>query len=187
MSRDEKLFLAAVAICYLVTLYASVHRNLMTMALALLAALVFLFVCALAFVAIFEWKRIRWRALLPFAMCAAAIISWRSAQPLMDKALFLWALPSYEAIVRDVDSGKIPASARFEIIEGLEKRARLAYSVWTQRDGRGVVRIMFFTEGMSFAGHDGYLYCSSGEPGPKLESRWYVGRKMKEHWYRVGE
>ena len=186
MSRHGKLVVVASVIWLIASEMVTAHRASSLVLLDLFISLCFFGVIIFSFVLSFaDWRQRRWRALLPLAVCVFAVAIFIPLGRLISYAIFDWSLVSYEAIVRQVESGSIPTSAEFSKIPQADRQARLAYGVFAQKDTNGVVRVMFFTESGFPALHSGYLYSSSGEPGSGVESRWPIVRKVKDKWFYI--
>ncbi len=90
------------------------HRTSNGVLLGLLLSLFWFCVSLYGVVLVFiEWRQRRWRALLPLTACVATMAIFGPLARLITPVLFAWSLPSYEAIVRQVESGTIPLSIEF--------------------------------------------------------------------------
>jgi hypothetical protein len=186
MSRAGKFVVVASVIWLVANEAIAAHRTSISVLLGVFSSLCFLGVIVFSLVLSFtDWQQRRWRALLPLAACVVAIAIFLPLGRLITDAVFDWSLPSYEAIVQQVESGSIPTSVEFSEMPQAERQARLAYGVFAQKDTNGVVRVMFFTESGFPALHSGYLYTSSGEPGSGVESRWPTVHKVRNKWFYI--
>ena len=61
------------------------------------------------------------------------------------QALFAWALPSYQQVVSDIQSGRIAAPDEFSRIPEAESRARLTYAVFVEHQANGTLAVEFLT------------------------------------------
>lgn len=134
-------------------------------------------------VAFAGWRQRHWKAVLPLVTCLLAVAVFRPVAILTRQAVFAWALPSYEAVVRQVESGGIPATAKFASLPQAERQARLTYGVFGSKEPSGKISIMFFTDEGFPALHSGYFYDSSGEPGPGMELRWPIVERVRGNWF----
>jgi hypothetical protein len=186
MSRAGKFVVVASVVWLLASEAIAAHRTTALVFLGMFIDLCFLGVAVFGLVhAISEWRQRRWRAVLPLAACGLAVAVSVPCGRMISRAMFDWALPSYEAVVRQVESGVIPASSEFSELPQAEQQVRLAYGVFAQKDSNRVVRVIFFTESGFPALHSGYLYSSSGEPGLGIESRWPTVEKIRNNWFYI--
>jgi len=134
MSRAGKFVVVASAVWLAAAETIAAHRTTGLVFLGLLISLGFLAVTVLGFVrAITEWRQRRWRAVLPLAACVFALLIFMPLGRLITHAVFDWSLPSYEAVVRRVESGSIPSSAEASDITYAAREARLTYRVIAQK------------------------------------------------------
>jgi ABC-type transport system involved in multi-copper enzyme maturation permease subunit len=154
----------------------------------------FLFPFSIAFLGItiyslqlvFNERRARgWKAALPFAVCVLMIVIFIPLGTLVSTAVFAYSLPSYEAIVRKVESGSIEVHEHFETIPQATQKARLTYRVDAKKDASGVVRVIFWTEFGFPTFHSGYLYSSSGKLDSDLKSRWPITEQVRSNWFYI--
>ena len=176
-----------------VTTYYS-HRGawsllfLLSISLCVSAAVVLSIACAFV-----NWRQRRWRAIFPlaisaFALCSS-VLSLRILVPTIRHAIFEWSLPSYEAIIYQIESGGIPVSVKLTLIPGVEQKIPLAYAVFAQKDSNCLLIVEFWTEGGFPVQHAGYLYISSGaiEPGSLEDSRWPIRQKERPNWFYISD
>jgi ABC-type xylose transport system permease subunit len=134
-----------------------------------------------------EWRQRHWRSAIPLAVCIVAFYVSTILARTTVHLLFVWALPSYEAVVHKIESGSItiPVSTEFQLVPHAEREARLAHAIIAKRDSKGVLTVVFWTEG-SFVRHFGYMYKSSGviEPDSKREN-WQIERKVRSGWFLI--
>jgi len=186
MSRAGKFVVLASVVWLAAAETIAAHRTTGLVFLGLLISLCFLAVTVLGLVRAFtEWRQRRWRAVLPLAACVFAVSIFMPLGRLITHAVFDWSFPSYEAVVRRVESGSIPSSTEVSDITQAARGARLAYRVLAQKGTNGVVMVMFFTESGFPALHSGYMYSSSGEPVSGFESRWPTVEKVKSNWFYI--
>ena len=188
-------FIACVSLLWFiaVTTYYS-HRGgwsllfLFSLSLCFLAAVVLGIACALV-----NWEQRRWRSIFPLAICGLALyssdLSLRILVPANRRAIFEWSLPSYEAIVHQIDTGIIPVSDTLTRIADVEQKIPLAYAVFAQRDGNDVLIIEFLTEAGFPVKHSGYMYVSSGtvEPGSFEDLRWPIRQNERPNWFYISD
>lgn len=195
MSRAN-IFVVAASVLWLIgSVCLLAHKSYL---LIFILPLDLLFLCAIlvAAICVFKrWRDRRWRAAVPLAVCLIAfVLSHESVEPVRN-LLFAWSLPSYEAVVRQVEAGTIPVSYGLQELPQAESEARLAYSVDAEKCPNGVVMIAFTTDYAqppffplpeSYAG---YLYSSSGkiEPGSKLDTIWPTREKVRKGWFYVSD
>jgi hypothetical protein len=134
-----------------------------------------------------EWRRRRWRSMLPFVVCVTAFFLERELVRVAHDILFAWSLPSYEAVVNQMESGRIPVSVGFSRIPQAEPQARLVWRVYAEKGPNGALMVEFDTERGFPVLHGGLLYSSSGaiEPGSRMDSRWPRRRQTRIRWFFV--
>jgi hypothetical protein len=182
MSHVRKIIVAIALIWCVCATASAAHRTTagVLLGLFLAAGLLFAIVAAIA-CAFADWRRRRWRSLLPLGVCVISLfVPWMLVPPIRH-ALFVWSLPSYEAIVQRIESGSIPLTAGDGRIVQAEPGARLTYRVVAQRATNGALTVIFFTEEGFPALHSGYLYSSSGDPG----SRWPIVEQVRSNWFFI--
>jgi hypothetical protein len=191
MSRTGKFVVVVSVIwCLVSAAYfarrASLLLQLLILPLSLLffAAIICGLVCAFA-----EWWQRCWRSMFPLAACVIAFfLSWILVLTARH-FIFLWALPSYEVVVRQIESGRIPMSVGFDRLPQAESEARLVYTVYAEKDVNGVLMVEFLTESGFPVKHSGYLYSSSGaiEPGSLMNSRWPIRQELRKWWFYISD
>jgi hypothetical protein len=189
MSRRGKFVVVASVIWFvLFTTYAAHRRSIILQLLGMWAMVCFFVAFVISIVCIFsEWRHRRWRSLLPFAVCVVlAVISSEMVETIRH-AIFVRSLPSYEAVVHQMESGRIPVSSNLSRIPQAEAQARLVYAVLAQKDTNGILIVEFLTEAGFPVRHSGYLYSSSGvvEPGSLEGSRWPIRREERPRWFYI--
>ena len=186
MSRAGKYVVIASVILLASNEAITAHRTDLGVLLGLLLSLIWFSVSIFSAVLVFiDWRERRWRALLPLAACVFTMVIFGPLARLITPVVFAWSLPSYEAIVRQVESGAIPVSTEFSEIPQAQRQARLAQSVDAQKDADGVVRVIFWTESGFPALHSGYLYSSSGEPGAGMGAGWSIRETVRSNWFSI--
>ena len=186
MSRAGKFVVVGSAVWLVASEAYAAHRTPLGQLLDIFISLCYLAVVVLAVVLVFTgWRQRRWRAMIPLAACVIAAVAFIPLGRLVSSALFAWSLPSYETIVRQMESGTIPVSTEFSEVRQAEPGARLARGVFAGKDTNGVLTVIFFTEAGFPALHSGYLYRSSGELGSGLESRWPINEKVRSNWFYI--
>jgi hypothetical protein len=118
-----------------------------------------------------------------------AIIATVVVGRVVKQALFAWALPSYQQVVSDIQSGRIATPEKFGRIPEAESVARLTYAVLAEQQANGALAVEFLTESGFPVKHSGYLYTSSDiiEKGTRVDSRWPIRRKLREHWFYISD
>ena len=159
---------------------------LMPVALGMVAAIVRSFV--LVFL---DWRHVGWRSMLPFLICVLSIISSFELALRIREKIFEWSLPSYEAVVQQMQSGKIlvPTNSlpRSIPLPDTLPQPRLSHSVTACRDTNGVLMVVITTEGGFPVSHSGYLFSSSGSISPgSAPDEFYRGRRqVRPQWFYV--
>jgi hypothetical protein len=190
MPRVDKISIWLAALSFVVITGFAAHRTPLTQLISMpIMLLFFVLVCA-SFGRIFtRWRARRWLALVPFAACVAAILAMMIVGRLLHHALFAWALPSYERIVHDIESGQIAVSQPGRSIPEAVGRARLTYAVIASRAPNGSLSVEFLTESGFPVKHSGYLYSASDriDDDPFIQSRWPICSRMREHWFYISD
>ena len=171
-----------------VALYS--HRTPTSMLLALPLALAFLGAIVVGFFCAFtDWRKYRWRSVLPLAACVVAFYSSDFLVAQIRNWIFAWCLPSYEAVVQQMEEGSIPVPPGFNRIPQAASKARLAYAVFAERTDSGGLMVEFFTERAFPVKHSGYLYISSGiiKPGSFIDSQWPIRSQVRRQWFSVSD
>ena len=114
-------------------------------------------------------------------------LSLNLAQPFRHLVFAHYLLPSYEAVVHEVESGAIPLSLGSQELPQAESEARLVFSVWAEKCDNGVVMTGFLTEDCGYAYHGAYIFSSSGkiEPGSGMDSQWPNKTEVGKGWFYV--
>jgi hypothetical protein len=184
MSRAGKFVIIASAMWLIASELYAAHRTNAGGLLDIVISLCFFGVVIYAVVLVFaEWRKRRWRAMIPLAACVLSVVVFIPLGRLVSRAVFAWSLLSYEGVVQQIEFGSIPVSGEYAEIRGAEREARLAYGVFADKDTNGVLTVMFFTESGFPALHGGYIYRSSGELSAELESRWPIREKVRSKWF----
>jgi len=136
-----------------------------------------------------DWRRMGWRSAIPLGVC---VVSFYFSGILVDAArycVFIRVLPSYETVVREIDSGRILVTTNFVDLPQAKSEAPLAYHVFARRETNGVLMVEFDTESAFPLKHGGYLYSSSGtiEPGSRMDSRFPFRWELRKKWYYVSD
>ena len=152
--------------------------------LCFVSGIVASFVCIVS-----EWRQRRWRSMIPLSACVVAFFLSGMLVRTARHFVFVWALPSYEAVVHQMESGSILVSTKFDNIPRAESEARLVYRVFAQRDTNGVLMVEFDTESGFPVKHSGYLYSSSGviQPGSRMDSRWPIRQELRSRWFYISD
>ncbi len=140
---------------------------------------------------IMDWKRVGWRSVLPFFLCLVSPIGPFALAVTIRERIFEWSLPSYEAVVRQMESGNIAVPtnklpALISIPDTLPQ-PRLARSVAACRDTNGVLMVLISTEGGFPVSHSGYLFSASGSipPGSYADGFYRARREVRPQWFYV--
>jgi hypothetical protein len=191
MSRLGKIVVGASLIWFvLFTVYAAHRRSIILQLLGLPATLCFLAAVVISIFCIFsEWRRRRWLALLPFAVCVLSVVLSSAIVRTIRHAIFVRSLPSYEAVVRQMESGSIPVSTNLSLVPQAVPLAHLAYAVLAEKGSGGVLTVEILTEGGFPVKHSGYLYVSSGvvKPGSMEDSRWSIRNEERPKWFYISD
>lgn len=190
MSRLGK-FVIIVAVIWLIgaTAFFS-HRTLISQLLTLPIFPCFLVAVIISIVCIFrEWRQRRWLSLLPFASCVLAVVISDAVSHRIRHAIFIQSLPSYEAVVQQMESGSILVPAKLNPVPQAVPLAHLAYAVLAEKGTNGALTVEFFTEGGFPVKHSGYLYISSGviEPGSTEDKRWPIRHEERSRWFYISD
>lgn len=188
MSRVIKITFAIAGMWFAVFIAFAVRPSPVTQLLSMLLSLGLLIVSFISLVRVFtHWGRERWRSVTPLVACVLVVVLAPEIGAAIRRVTLRQALPSYESIIRQIESGAIPVTTELRHIPQLESGS--TYAVLAQRSTNGVLTVEFLT-GRGFpVKHSGYLYCSSGsiEPGSLVDSRWPKKREMKPLWYRISD
>ena len=193
MSRAKRyVFVVSIVWCVVSTAYYAHRGGLLALLQLLIIPLSICFFAAIiiSFVCIFtEWRQRRWRSLLPFTACVLSVVVSCVLVQTIRPVIFAWSLPSYEAVIQQIESGKIPVSDKLNLIPQAKFKARLVYAVFAQKDTNGVLSVAFFTEGGFPVKHSGYLYSSSGvvEPGSPADSEWPIRHEVRKKWFYISD
>lgn len=190
MSRRGK-FVVVVAVIWFVgaTVYGS-HRTNLTQLLTFPLIPLFLVALAISVICIFkDWRIRRWKSLFPLGACVLSLVATNIVTRWIRHALFIGSLPSYEAIVRQIESGEILVSTNHAGIPQAVPKARMAWAVYAQEDTNGVLTVEFLTETGFPVKHSGYLYSSSGTivTGSEPDLRWPLQHEERPKWYFVSD
>ena len=104
---------------------------------------------------------------LPVGACILSILLSSILTNWIRHAIFVNCLPSYEQIVRRIESGEILVSSNLTDLPQAIPTARMAWAVRAKKDSDGVLTVEFLTEKGFPVKHSGYLYCSSGTIEPE--------------------
>jgi hypothetical protein len=188
MPRFTKIAMITAGLWFVIFGVFVAHQTPKTQILSALMTLAFLVVILISFVRIFtDWKRQRWRSLIPFVSCMLAIALYPASRSAIRRITFERSLPHYETIIRQIESSPVPISSESRQIEQTEDSS--IYHIRANRSPDGVLSVEFLTGGGFPVKHSGYLYCSSGViiPGSYFDSRWPKKREMKTQWFRISD
>jgi hypothetical protein len=132
-----------------------------------------------------EWPKRRWWAAVPALGCACSVALVMVGTPVARRVLFRRDLPTYEEVVRRIESGAMTVPPRRGRIPEAEAIARSAYGVFASKDADGCLVVEFFTEGGFPVMHSGYLYCSqcNGDEDAKKKTRWPFLHQKAPRWF----
>lgn len=133
-----------------------------------------------------RWRQERWRSVVPVSVCALVVVVAPGVGGLIRQFTFQRALPQYQAIIRQMESGEIPVTAELRRIS--QATGTGAYAVLAQRTNE-VLSVEFLTGAGFPVKHSGYLYCSSGtiEKGSPMDSRWPQRREVRPSWFQISD
>lgn len=138
-----------------------------------------------------DWRRYSWRSLLPLTSCVIAFfvsgILVDAVRQRVHQQQFAKLLPAYEGVVREIEGGSIPVSAKLERIPEAASKSPLAYAVLAVKETNGIVSVEFLTESGFPLKHGGYLYVSSGvvAPGSVMDGRWPMRQRVRTKWFYI--
>ena len=190
MSRDGKRIIFICIVWLVGSIACLTRRNDVSVLLGFLLALFFAAAFFFSLVCIFrEWRQRRWYSMTPLAIWTVTLAGSFLLIGQAERLLFAWSLPSYEAIVRQIEDGTIPVTNETGRILEADHKARLTYGVFAARDASGVLSVEFITELGFPVKHSGYLYVSSGaiEQVSRSDSRWPIRKKVRDKWYFVSD
>jgi hypothetical protein len=164
------------------------QSNLIKIALTLPATAAYSVSWVASIVCVFaRWRRWRFRAFIPLALCIiTAIVPGMISHRLMD-AGFVRIMPRYSALVQQMETGQIVVSNTPTRVVLSANDVGLAYLVWADKTTNGVLTVTFFVGGGFPNEHWGYLYRSSGENPPQewwIENDW-MGRRLNDKWFYI--
>jgi hypothetical protein len=190
MSRRGKIAIVFSEVWFVVGTAYYAHRGILQF-IAVPMLLGILVVAVLTFMWVFaDWRRYGWRSVLPFLICVFSLVGSFAAALRIREVIFEWPLPSYEALVRQMQTGEIlVTNLNRSYIPGAESQARLAYSVAAWRDTNGVLTVEIQTEAGFPGMHSGYLFCSAGviAPDSVADKRWPGRRQVRPQWFFVSD
>jgi len=191
MSRTGKFIIIVSAIWLVVsTVYASYRTSTALQLWTMLLALVFFVACLGSIVLVFTgWRQCRWRSVIPLAACFLAVVSYWELVPVIRQQIFARSLPSYESVIRQMESGQIAVSTNSMRSPLAEKQARLVWAVFARKDINGLLTVEFLTEKGFPVLHSGYLYTASGviAPGSEADSRWPIKHQERPKWFYISD
>jgi hypothetical protein len=147
-------------------------------------------VIVLSFVWIFmDWHRVGWLSLLPFFISVLSLVGSFALALRIREQIFEWSLPSYEAVVQQMQSGRILVMTNEypRSIPEAVPQARMAHSVAACRNTNGVLTVEIITEGGFPVSHSGYLFSSSGAivPGSAADKFYRARRQVRPQWFYI--
>jgi NADH:ubiquinone oxidoreductase subunit K len=190
MSRSGKFVVLVSVVWCIGSVAVFTRRTPFLQLLSLPLALLFFAAIGTSLVCVFAgWRQCRWRSVLPLASCVIAVFLSGMLVRTARHFVFVWALPSYEAVVHQMESGSILVTTNFDNIPQAESEARLVYRVFAQRETNGVLMVEFDMESGFPVKHSGYLYSSSGviEPGSRMDSRWPIRQEVRSRWFYISD
>jgi len=190
MSRLGKFVVVAAIIWFFGSTAYGSHRTNLLQILTFPLLLYFLAAVIISIACVFiDWRSRKWKSLFPLGACILSVLFSDIATKWIRHAIFITCLPSYEAVIRQMESGEIPVSTDLNPIPHAVSKARLAYAVRAQKDTNGVLTVEFLTESGFAVLHSGYLYCSSGTIAPRSveDSRWPIRREERPKWFYISD
>lgn len=189
MSRAGKIIVWVAAVWFVVFTVEGAHRGSdLLMLFSLVASLFLLGALVTSVVRVFaDWRQHRWRAFVPFAVCLFAVVAAVAAIRTARRMIFAWSLPSYEAVVRQMEAGSIPVPDKLTPIPEAQHQARLAWAVLAQKGSDGTLTVEFLTESGFPVKHSGYLYSSSGSLDASEARRWPIRHEEKPKWFYISD
>ena len=130
-----------------------------------------------------QWPRLRWRAFIPLVLIFfAPIVSFYVMGPIHD-ALFKWSFPTYEALVRRIETNGIVVSTNAMRIPPEQADVRLCDNVMAQKTSNILV-VEFDTDVRGFPAHStGYIYSSANKiPLGSFAAR-RITTQIRPNWY----
>ncbi len=188
MSRVTKITIIVAGLWFVVFIAFAARPSPVTQLLSMLLTLGLLIFGFVSFIRLFtHWRRERWRVVTPFAACVLVVVLAPEVGASIRHVTFQRSLPSYESIIRQMESGTMPVTSELRRISQAEGGS--AYAVLAQRSTNGVLTVEFLTGGGFPVKHSGYLYCSSGsiEPGSVADRRWPRRREVRPLWFRISD
>ena len=135
----------------------------------------------------FCWRRWRFRALIPLAVCIATDVVTRTVSHPLLEAGFERVMPRYTEIIQQMEVGQILVANTPKRVVLSGKQAELAYAVWADKATNGILTVTFIVGGGFPVKHWVYLYRSSGENPPEawwIENEW-MGRRLSDKWFYI--
>jgi hypothetical protein len=172
----------------IVTVAYGVHRN-SDMQLVALAMYGFftLFTIYNIIYALQQQKKQHWLCVLPLSFCICAIVLDGPLTNIARDIVESWALPKYEKIVEEIQSGKIPISTNDDnLIPPKTYSAPLVYDLFAKKSEDQNLVVEFMTEGGFPALHAGYMFSASDEVSPIIH-HWPEYTKIKKNWFFVSK
>jgi hypothetical protein len=186
--RDDKIIGVVCLVWCVGSLALFTRRTSLLQLLSLPLALLFFSAVVASVVRVFtNWRQRRWHSLVSIGMCVSALLLSFVLVRAASHLVFVWALPSYEAVIGQMQSGTISVPTGFTGIAAGPAKARFVYAIFAEKGTNGVLMVEFDTESGFPVKHSGYLYSSSGkiEPGSRMNSRWPIRRELRSNWFYV--
>jgi hypothetical protein len=191
MSFFGKFVVVVSMVWFVIFTVYSAHRHLIILQLLGIPVMLCFFVAfAVSIVCIFnEWRERRWRSFVPFAVCLLSVVASIAVVRIVRHEIFVRSLPSYEVVVRQMESGSIPVSTDLNPVPRAVPLAHLAYAVLAQKGTNGTLTVEFLTERGFPVKHSGYLYVSSGviERGSTEDLRWPIRHEERPRWFYISD
>jgi len=190
MSRLGKFVIIVAVIWFICATVFFSHRTPISQLWTLPIFLCFLIAVIISIDCFFRgWRQRHWLSLLPFASCVFAAVVSVALSNRIRHVIFNQSLPSYEAVVRQMEAGSITVTTNLSLVPQAVPLAHLAYAVLAQQDTNGDLTVEFLTESGFPLKHSGYLYVSSGvvKHNSMEDQRWPFRHEECARWFYISD
>lgn len=187
MSRLDKFTVIVACLWFLAATTFFAHPHVATQLLTMLLTPALLgFGLANLVLVLRRWFQMHLRNVIPFGVCALTMVLAPFVGTEIRQHLFRSALPKFESVIQQLESGKIPVTVEFNRV--LQSEDGIGYSVSALRTN-DVLYVEFLAGGSFLLKHSGYLYTSSGDVmrGSVMDLRWPRRRMEQPGWYRISD